>query len=209
MKYNLEEPINIIFDAVEDLVEISELAGRPCSTQQIVDLGYIILSKNQIFRSGIRKRVGRPKDGKTWTNFKTTFVVAHQELRDTYAPANNLGYHSANAVRRFYTTNNPLIPSQEIPDNPIADDPQEQLQIQPPSDQGIANATQIDPAMETLITSIMADIDAMMLRIEGHTYSGGRHKYSGARQEYSEGRYYGRGRGRRRTRGRTRRGGRG
>ena len=33
MEYNLEEPINIIFDAVEDLVEIGELSGRPYSAQ--------------------------------------------------------------------------------------------------------------------------------------------------------------------------------
>ena len=76
MKYNLEEPINIIFDAVEKPVEIDELDGRPYSAQQIVDLGYIILSKNRIFRSDIRKWVRKPEDEKTWTNFKTTFIEA-------------------------------------------------------------------------------------------------------------------------------------
>ena len=39
MEYSIDEPIAIIFDAVEDLVEIGELAGRPYSPLQIVDLG--------------------------------------------------------------------------------------------------------------------------------------------------------------------------
>ena len=55
MEYKLEEPINIIFDAVEDLVEIEELAGRLYTPEQVIDLGYIILSKKRIFRGDIRK----------------------------------------------------------------------------------------------------------------------------------------------------------
>ena len=55
MEYKLEEPINIIFDAVEDLVEIEELAGRPYTPEQAIDLGYIILSKTWFFRGEIRK----------------------------------------------------------------------------------------------------------------------------------------------------------
>ena len=55
MDYKIDEPIAIIFDAIEDLVEIAELAGRPYTADQIVDIGYIVLSKNRIFRSDIRK----------------------------------------------------------------------------------------------------------------------------------------------------------
>ena len=55
MDYKIDEPIAIIFDALKDLVEIAELAGRPYSVDQIVDIGYIILkigSSVQIFGSG-------------------------------------------------------------------------------------------------------------------------------------------------------------
>ena len=55
MDYTIDEPIAIIFDAVEDLIEIAELAGRPCSTDQIFDIGYNVVSKNKIFRSDVRK----------------------------------------------------------------------------------------------------------------------------------------------------------
>ena len=60
MEYKLEEPINIIFDAVEDLVEIEELAGRLYTPEQVIDLGYIILSKTRIFRGGICKWSRKP-----------------------------------------------------------------------------------------------------------------------------------------------------
>ena len=45
MEYKMEEPIDIILDAIEDLVDIGELVGRPYSPEKFVDLGYIILSK--------------------------------------------------------------------------------------------------------------------------------------------------------------------
>ena len=61
IEYAIEELITIIFDTIEDLVEIRELAGRPYSMQQVVDLGYIIISKNRIFRSGICKWLRRPE----------------------------------------------------------------------------------------------------------------------------------------------------
>ena len=64
MEYRLEEPINIIFDTVEDLSKIEELTRRPYSPQQILDLGYIILSTNWIFRDNIRNWVKKPENEK-------------------------------------------------------------------------------------------------------------------------------------------------
>ena len=55
MEYKIEEPIDIIFDAIEDLIEIGELVGHPYSPEQVNDLRFIIVSKNRIFRGNIRK----------------------------------------------------------------------------------------------------------------------------------------------------------
>ena len=49
ISYNIDETISVIFDAVDDLREISELANRPYTNQKMVDLGYIIVSKLPIF----------------------------------------------------------------------------------------------------------------------------------------------------------------
>jgi len=55
MECQIQEPIAIIFDAIKDLAKIDELAGRPYSPHQKVNIGYIVLSKNRIFRGSIRK----------------------------------------------------------------------------------------------------------------------------------------------------------
>ena len=39
MEHTMEEPINIIFDTIEDLVGVGELAGRLYSAQKVVYLG--------------------------------------------------------------------------------------------------------------------------------------------------------------------------
>ena len=49
MPYDIKEPIHTIFNAVEDLMEIVDLAGRPYPPFQILDLGYIIVSKHRVF----------------------------------------------------------------------------------------------------------------------------------------------------------------
>ena len=56
LNYSIDEPINII----EDLLEIGELVGRPYFPQRIVDLGFLIISKQRIFRSDVRKWMRRP-----------------------------------------------------------------------------------------------------------------------------------------------------
>ena len=98
MDYTIDEPISIIFDAVEDVVEIVELAGSPYSLDQIVDIGYIILFKNRIFRSDIRKWMRRSEYEKLWPNFILSFTEALRELRDTDATVDEFGFHSANAI---------------------------------------------------------------------------------------------------------------
>ena len=65
IQYQMDEPNAIIFDTIEDLVKIVELAGRPYSLDQVVDIGYIVLSKNRIFHSGIWKWMRRLDAEKT------------------------------------------------------------------------------------------------------------------------------------------------
>ena len=55
MEYKINELIDVIFTVFEDLQELVELAGRPFTSQQIVNIGYLIMSKHRIFRSDIRK----------------------------------------------------------------------------------------------------------------------------------------------------------
>ena len=64
MNYNIKDHIDTIYNDVEDLVEVRELAGRPFSPEQIIDLAYMIISKYRIFRDDIRAWMRRPQSEK-------------------------------------------------------------------------------------------------------------------------------------------------
>ena len=59
MQYDITDPIDIIFNEVDNLREIAELAMRPYTEVQLVDRGYIIFGKLPICRYNIRKWIRR------------------------------------------------------------------------------------------------------------------------------------------------------
>ena len=98
MQYDINEPIDDIFNAVEDLCEITEFAKSPYTPRQKVNIGYLIVSKHPIFHSDIRIWMRKPMVEKTWLNFVSQFRQSHQELRDTDTSMAELGFQSANAI---------------------------------------------------------------------------------------------------------------
>jgi len=98
MDYQLSEPVNVIFLAVENLKELAELTGRPFTLHQIVNTGYLLVSKHSIFRSDIRKWFRKAAVSQTWLEFNTFFIEVHQEIRDTDTLFSKLSYHSVNAI---------------------------------------------------------------------------------------------------------------
>lgn len=97
-RYDISDPIDTIFNEIEDLAELGELSNKPFSETQLVDFGFIIFNKCRAFRSDIREWIRRPLHEHTYTNFKLHFTEAHLELRATDATVDELGYHSANAI---------------------------------------------------------------------------------------------------------------
>ena len=93
MIYHIDEPMDTFFDAVKHLVKVVELATIPFSAEKIVDIGYIIIAKNKLFRRGIYKWSYRPLVNQPWTNLKDTFTIYHEELWHINVTANELGYY--------------------------------------------------------------------------------------------------------------------
>ena len=48
MQFNMSHPIDIIFKAINDLLEMSEYALMPISSSQAVNLAYVVFEKNPI-----------------------------------------------------------------------------------------------------------------------------------------------------------------
>ena len=59
MSYDLGDPVEIVFNAVDDLRKIEELAGNLYTPMQMVDLGYIIISNNSLLCSDLRHWIHR------------------------------------------------------------------------------------------------------------------------------------------------------
>ena len=65
LNFDISDPIDNIFNAVEDLCEIAEFAKTPYSARQKVNIGFLIVSKHPIFQSDSRKWMRKPLVDKT------------------------------------------------------------------------------------------------------------------------------------------------
>jgi hypothetical protein len=51
--YNIQHPIDTVFNAVEDYVDFAELGSQPLTQRQIIAKAYVILNKTRRFRNDI------------------------------------------------------------------------------------------------------------------------------------------------------------
>jgi hypothetical protein len=83
MPYKTTDPIDVVFNAVEDYVNFAELGQQPLTQRQTIAKAYVILNKTRRFKNDITEWNRQPENQKTWINFKTHFRRAHQEFRET------------------------------------------------------------------------------------------------------------------------------
>ena len=81
LAYSLHQPIDLIFNALDDLADYAELSDSPYTERQIVSKAYVILNRTQRFQQPLLDWKRRPRVQQTWTNFKQFFRTAHTELR--------------------------------------------------------------------------------------------------------------------------------
>jgi type II secretory pathway component PulJ len=101
--YNIQLPIETVFNAVEDYVDFAELGHQPLTVSQTIAKAYVILNKTRRFKNDITDWNRRPAIEKTWANFKTHFRRAHQEFRettDTTLEDSELQRNNANLVQQ-------------------------------------------------------------------------------------------------------------
>ena len=97
--YNLQDPIIILFDKVEDLVKLAEAAEMPYTVAQTVNLGVQMIRNTHDFHQGLRDWLAKPAQDKTWHNFKLHFETEHDSLRDIRGiTMQQAGFHQANYV---------------------------------------------------------------------------------------------------------------
>lgn len=99
MTYLLTDPINNVFQAVQDLGQLADAAENPFSDRQLLETGLHIIQNTHDFELAQIQWNQKPPADKTWVNFKTHFVNALTQLElvrgTTMQPS---AFHAAQAM---------------------------------------------------------------------------------------------------------------
>ena len=87
--YQATMPVDVVFNAVEDLLEYASMAHQPFSDRQAVAKAYNVFNKTRRFDRAITEWNRRPVAEKTMVNLKTHFRRAQTELRESAGPTLN------------------------------------------------------------------------------------------------------------------------
>jgi hypothetical protein len=97
-------PVDTVFDSIEDLADLAEHAHSPFSPQQMMNLAYVLFSKEPILQQDlVRTWFRKPPLDKTWATMMVHFHDAQKDLhslptaRDLFHQV--LGPHQANSTR--------------------------------------------------------------------------------------------------------------
>ena len=100
MFYDPMHPVDVVFNKVEDLSDLSVAARADLSEQQLINIAYVILNNTGKYQIYIREWSRLPPDQKPWAHFKTQFRQAHQELKEAGdLQVRETQFNSANLVQ--------------------------------------------------------------------------------------------------------------
>ena len=76
-------PIVLVFNKVDDLMDLASAVGAPNTARQLNNFAYVIINKTGKFQTGIREWNRLLAAQQTWDNFTVHFTTAHRELRES------------------------------------------------------------------------------------------------------------------------------
>ena len=97
--YNPSDPIDDVFDTVDDFVEYADMARQPQTQAQTVAKAYSVLQKTGRFELALLEWNKKPFIEQTWINFKSHFRQAQQDLDSIKGPTINNSELNANLVQ--------------------------------------------------------------------------------------------------------------
>jgi hypothetical protein len=96
--YNPNQPIETLFQQIQDARAFAVAGGQPYGAAMIVNVAYTLVFNTGLFPDACRAWQSRAIAGKTWAQFKLDFATAHSEFRLTNQTAHQSGFHSANMM---------------------------------------------------------------------------------------------------------------
>jgi hypothetical protein len=96
--YDPNQPIETIFQQIQDARAFLVAGGQPYDAAMIVNMAYTLVFNTGLFPDACRACQSRAITGKTLAQFKLDFATAHREFRLTNQTAHQSGFHSANMM---------------------------------------------------------------------------------------------------------------
>jgi hypothetical protein len=93
--YDPNQPIETLFQQIQDVRAFAVAGGQPYGTSMIVNVAYTLVSNTGLFPDACHAWQLRAIAAKTWAQFKIDFATAHREFRLTNQTAQQSGFHSA------------------------------------------------------------------------------------------------------------------
>ena len=80
LHYDISQPVDTVFNAIDDLADLAEHSNSPMTANQMIDLAYIIFAKSPVLHDDLRLWNRRPVIERTWANMSTHLRDAQSDL---------------------------------------------------------------------------------------------------------------------------------
>jgi hypothetical protein len=135
MHYDISQPVDNVFNNIDDLSDLAETANSPMSSQQMIDLAYVIFAKQPILQPDLRLWNRKPVADRTWDNMMEHLCDAQIDLSSL--PTAGDMYHQQPPHQTNITTMAELVAQRLLDDQHIL--PATYAPSNPTSEQQIAS----------------------------------------------------------------------
>jgi hypothetical protein len=176
MHYDISQPVNTVFNCIDDLADLADHARSPMSAQQMIDLAYVIFAKQPILQQDLRLWNRKPIADRTWVNMMTHLCDAQTDLSSL--PSAGDIYHQQPAHQANVSTMADLVAQRLLDDyhaiNPVPD-PTHVPPLPPPLDHPteMANSLQRrETDLQSRETAMMTQMQDMMMNMMRNNHNG-------------------------------------
>jgi len=174
--YNHSRPIVTIFTEINDYANMAEAAHAPETTEQLINIGLLIITRSTIFSSDIRKWHDQPAANKTWPHFKDHFKAAQKAIKRSQPTitTDSLGFHEqANAATAESIVDQVIDRLQRDDATTITDETNAEQQMQQQLSH-MANSAQQNQQMLDQMTALATTVSTLQSQLDHNNQNRGR-----------------------------------
>ena len=101
--YDVSYPPDVIYETIEDLMDMGAAASDPFTQRQAVTMAMNIINRTGKFETDMRSWFERPQAQQTWINFKQHFTRAHKAMKklNQMRVGNTMEFQQANVIQQM------------------------------------------------------------------------------------------------------------